>query len=86
MRDHEIGVKKGYFLTNRDGKKGLRNYYAENMEPHLSINIRNGIPWNNDDTVEEFRDEVKKWKEKWTEERMEWRALERKVEDLQTNK
>lgn len=55
MMGHEIGVEKDYFLADHDGKEGLRNYYAENMEPHLSINIRNGTPTNNDDTVEELR-------------------------------
>lgn len=97
MMGHKIGVEKDYFLADHDGKKGLREYYARNMEPELSIQttttrkeaiISEEVEIAEEEKLreiagDELEEEAKRWREKWTEERMERRTLEDEVEKLE---
>ncbi|PTD93348.1 hypothetical protein C9439_08020 [archaeon SCG-AAA382B04] len=97
MMGHELGVEKDYFLADHDGKEGLREYYAENMEPHLSIQtttlknkavISKEYPEAKKEEIKKItekriEEEREKWKDKFVNEKIEREELEDKIKDLE---
>ncbi|KXB01643.1 hypothetical protein AKJ44_02315 [candidate division MSBL1 archaeon SCGC-AAA261F17] len=99
MMGHEIGVEKEYFLADFDGKEGLREYYAKNMEPELSVQttsmekkavISRRFADEREGKLrelvgEEIEEMSERWKDKWLDERLERRALEEKISEIEHN-
>lgn len=96
LMGHDLGVEGEYFINEIGNKEDLRKYYAESIEEHLSIQTTTTEKeaYVSEDfeklqkekiqklaDTKELRKMIENWKDKWSDERMERKALEDKVEE-----
>lgn len=101
LMGHSLGTEGEYFINEVGDKEDLRKYYAENIEEHLSIQTTTTekeayVSEDFEDLKkekirelagsEELAKKLENWKEKWSNERMERKALEEKIDKLENEK